>query len=155
MKKQMHHLSSVFPNVVSKKYWSSTSQFNHGTNAWFIDFQNFGLTSYISKTTRGCYIMCVRTATPKTSGINSLVDYESGLKLYPNPVNSVISIQLSGVSIKAVEVMDLQDRKIDLPIYFLNTDYCKLNTENLSSGIYFVRTTDIKGFSSIAKFVKQ
>ncbi len=146
---------SAFPNVVAKKYWSSTSQFNHGTNAWFIDFQNFGLTSYISKTTRGCYIMCVRTATPKVSGINSLVDDAIKMKVYPNPVNSVISIKLSVGSIKTIEVMNMQGKKIDLPIYFQNTDYCKLNTENLISGIYFVRTTDTKGFSSIAKFVKQ
>ena len=147
--------TSVFPNVVAKKYWSSTSQFNHGTNAWFIDFQNFGLTSYISKTTRGCYIMCVRTATPKTSGISTLMTDQSKLEVYPNPVNSVISIQLSGGSIKSVEVMNLQGRKIDLPIYFLNTDYCKLNTENLSSGIYFLKTIDSKGFSNITKFVKE
>ncbi|MEY2830381.1 MAG: hypothetical protein RIQ33_2239 [Bacteroidota bacterium] len=36
-----------------------------------------------------------------------------------------------------------------------NTENCQLNTENLSSGIYFIKATDTLGNSLIGKFVKE
>ena len=146
---------SAFPNVVAKKYWSSTSQFNQGGNAWFIDFQNYGLTSYESKTTRGCYVMCVRTATPKVSGINSLVDDESELKLYPNPANQSLVISHKSL-VNTIDVMDVFGKIVfNQSIKNSTIQPIIIDVSNFSPQIYFVRTTDTKGFSSIAKFVKQ
>jgi hypothetical protein len=91
-------------------------------------------------------------ATP--NGVENIAS-ENGLMIYPNPTNSVISIRLSVGSIKIIEVMNLQGEKMELPVTSLNSDYCKLITENLPSGVYFVKVIDSKGISSVSKFVKE
>jgi hypothetical protein len=88
-------------------------------------------------------------------GINEIGMSDERLSVYPNPTSSVISVRLSVGSFKAIEIGDLQGRKTDLPILFQTTDYCRLNTENMSSGIYFIKTIDNKGFEQVVKFVKQ
>lgn len=39
----------LFPNIVSSRYWSSTSQFNASTRAWYINFE-YGIVTYEDKT---------------------------------------------------------------------------------------------------------
>ena len=134
--------SIAFPNVVAKKYWSSTSQFNHAANAWFIDFQNFGLTSYISKTTRGCCVMCVRTVMPNINGISNSLDDESELRLYPNPISKFEILKLDGTDSEIR--FELFDAKGSLIINTLNTSTINLSKYNLNSGLYFCRISNQK-----------
>ena len=106
-----------------------------------------------SSETKHGFVQCTVPATP--NGINELQTNENGLTIYPNPTNSVISIRLSVGSIKIIEVMNLQGEKMELPVTSLNSDYCKLITENLPTGIYFIKVIDNKGVSSVSKFVKE
>ena len=95
------------------------------------------------------------TTADVASGMNEITASDERLSVYPNPTLSVISIRLSVGSLKTIEVVDLQGRKIDLPISLQTANYCQLNTEYLSSGIYFLKTIDENGFEQIAKFVKE
>jgi formylglycine-generating enzyme required for sulfatase activity len=49
---------TFFPAVVTGKYWSSTTQFNASTRAWYIDFA-YGITTYELKTI-SLNLLCVR-----------------------------------------------------------------------------------------------
>ncbi len=52
--------TTYFPNAQSDNYWSSTSQLNHGENAWYVSAQ-YGIVTYTTKTTP-LYVRCVRTS---------------------------------------------------------------------------------------------
>lgn len=65
---------SMFSAMQSLRYWTSTAQFKQTANAWFVDFQNSGLTSYAAKV-RSYPIICVRS----TGTATSINDSEAGL----------------------------------------------------------------------------
>jgi hypothetical protein len=50
---------NFFPNAKSARYWSSTTQFNHATNAWWNEFI-YGITSYEGTKTAGYWVRAVR-----------------------------------------------------------------------------------------------
>lgn len=83
---------NFFSAIRSSKYWSSTSQFNRGINAWYIDFQNLGLTTYGAKNTRAGYAICVRTAEDKLLQLQNETMAHSAITLYPNPAGKALHI---------------------------------------------------------------
>ncbi len=87
------------------------------------------------------------------TGINDVAN-PAAMQVYPNPCGQSLVVSHRSL-VNTIEVYDLLGGKIDLPILFQTTDYCKLNTENLLSGIYFLKTIDNRGNSAIAKFVKE
>jgi formylglycine-generating enzyme required for sulfatase activity len=52
---------SVFSSFVAGKFWSSTSQYNAATKAWYMDFQ-YGIATYELKTV-AMNVLCVRSNT--------------------------------------------------------------------------------------------
>ncbi len=122
--------------------WNADTAIHTQVKFW-LDPQNTGATS----------IAGFDPNPAKSLGVENVI--ENDVQIYPNPTSSLISIQLSVGSLKTVEVIDLQGRKINLPISFQNADYCILKTENLSSGIYFLKIVDEKNNAVVKKFVKE
>ena len=52
-------LSSVFTNVVSSRYWSSTTYASRSSNAWYVDFNN-GDDDYWFDKSNSLFVRCVR-----------------------------------------------------------------------------------------------
>ncbi|MBN2090576.1 DUF1566 domain-containing protein [candidate division KSB1 bacterium] len=88
-----------FPKMKSFHYWSSTSEANNPTRAWFVDF-NYGLVSYEIKTAE-YYICCVRGIASEPTLVNESEDSSnppadfSVYPVYPNPFNPGTSISFS------------------------------------------------------------
>ena len=90
------------------------------------------------------------------NSISSLPIKNEQLILYPNPVRTELTIHNEQSAIKTIEVRNMLGQMVICPLLFANsTDYFKLNTEHLPSGIYFIKVTDIKGYQQTAKFVKE
>ena len=132
---------NFFSAIRSAKYWSSTSQFNRGINAWYIDFQNLGLTTYVAKNTRACYAICVRTAEDKLLGVkNSTMANSSEIK-YPNPAGQ--AVHLKGFSTGSYEIVLLnavgevmQHKRIDIEEE--NTDFL-YSVDHITPGYYLMQ----------------
>lgn len=78
-------------------------------------------------------------------------------KVYPNPTESFMNIQLIGnleMQDISVQVTDIAGKIISLP-YQLNMNMIRLNTESLSSGIYTYQIGENEEVYAIGKFVKQ
>ena len=83
------------------------------------------------------------------------MDDESELKLYPNPANQSLVISHKSL-VNTIDVMDVFGKIVfNQSIKNSTIQPIIIDVSNFSPQIYFVRTTDTKGFSSIAKFVKQ
>ena len=130
---------TFFPTVKSNRYWSSTSQKNVAANAWFNDFQNFGITSYFAKT-KGYNVISVRgngILTALKEADNQLVS----INIYPNPTTSEIVIDLKDVP--ATTAKQLQIRNATGQIVFSETlptglNEYRIKTDKFISGVYFV-----------------
>ncbi|MEN9522543.1 MAG: hypothetical protein RL065_920, partial [Bacteroidota bacterium] len=57
--------------------------------------------------------------------------------------------------VNTLEVTNLLGQQQNVKVEKLTTENCQLNTENMSSGIYFIKATDTLGNSLIGKFVKE
>ncbi|MFM2225990.1 MAG: Secretion system C-terminal sorting domain, partial [Bacteroidota bacterium] len=94
------------------------------------------------------------------NGVEEQFTVGSGqLVVYPNPASQsiVISHQYPKLNweVNTIEVTNLLGQKQNIIVERLNTENCQLNTENLPSGIYFIKATDTKGNVKNGKFVKQ
>ena len=69
-------------------------------------------------------------------------------KLYPNPANSILNIDLAS-EIKSVEIYSQLGQKM-----FSSTQK-QLNISNLASGIYMLKVEDVNGAITTQKFVKE
>lgn len=89
--------------------------------------------------------------TPCSLLANETFNESSSFLVYPNPVSSMLNIESSSI-IKSIFIMDVNGR-----IIFQNendSDAMTVNTEMLSSGMYFLKvTTDSE--SSIEKIIKK
>ncbi|MEN9522446.1 MAG: hypothetical protein RL065_823 [Bacteroidota bacterium] len=80
------------------------------------------------------------------------------LELYPNPCKDKLLVTGYELLINTIEVTDVLGRIQNCSIaqYLIrNTENYQLNTENLPSGIYFIKATDTNGSVSVGKFVKE
>ncbi len=84
---------------------------------------------------------------PPTLASNS---FNTNLKfnLYPNPVNSILNIDLAS-EIKSVEIYSLLGQKVH------SSTEKQLNISNLASGIYMLKVEDVSGAIATQKFVKE
>jgi hypothetical protein len=90
------------------------------------------------------------------TGVASFNAKHSPLTIYPNPATNEITIHKEQLAIKTIEVSNVLGQIVNCQLLFDNsTDYCKLTTVNLSSGIYFLKTTDTKGNTLVSKFIKE
>ena len=68
---------------------------------------------------------------------------ENSLKLYPNPVINILTIESNSVAISKVEIYSILGKKIKE----INSNFSFITTDNLSSGIYFIRIYSENGFT--------
>ena len=87
-------------------------------------------------------------------GILQLGNNKEQLKVYPNPANQSIVISQQSI-VKTIEVYDVVGKSIeDLKMSRLENEI-QIQVSDLSSGIYFIKTTDASGNVSNVKFVKE
>ena len=75
---------------------------------------------------------------------------ENSLKLYPNPVINILTIESNSLAISKVEIYSILGKKIKE----INSNFSFITTDNLSSGIYFIRIYSENGFT-IRKILKR
>ncbi|MBN2683630.1 MAG: VCBS repeat-containing protein, partial [Bacteroidales bacterium] len=73
---------------------------------------------------------------------NSIIDWENGIRIYPNPTGNFINIEAQDII--SIEVLDLTGRSL-LKIQVLN-DYCKIDLSNFPDGFYFLKTKLSEGY---------
>lgn len=104
-----------------------------------------------------CYTLRVQLGTasePEMTGAETLTD-KYRIKVYPNPVSSVLNVSISGTTSKAtIKVYDLNGKLV------LNRNASagntNLNINQFSNGIYVVKVIDTNGNTlHQSKFVKQ
>jgi len=126
---------SYFPNIVASRYWSSTTQFNQVGNAWFNDFQNYGITSYYSKS-KAYHVICVRGYTNSTLAIKGQNSSGYYISAYPNPAKNMLYLNCAGISNRLkITIVDAQGKT-----YLRLADYsiCSaMDVSQLLSGNYF------------------
>ena len=88
---------------------------------------------------------------------SSIKEYDigSGMKLYPNPAQNILTIEIQDADILfpcKVMIFDILGK--ELKRYSVNNSKITLNISDLSSGIYILKTSTQKG-SRIKKFVKE
>lgn len=84
-----------------------------------------------------------------------LTEEEMGkLAVYPNPVASNFSIQLSEAVVKSITITDLQGKLFKCSYKEL-VDRIVVDSEQLSNGVYFVRLTYASGKAEQVKIVKE
>jgi hypothetical protein len=76
------------------------------------------------------------------------------LKLYPNPTNQILNVDLPNQSrVKSFAVTDLSGKTLDL-VYEFRDNSIKINTEILPQGMYFIRVTNSYNQTFTGKFMK-
>lgn len=135
-----------FPMMVATRYWSSTTQFAPGgTNAWFNDFQNYGITSYDLKTINHNSI-CVRGVSGNLATTEIPVAL-SVLKVVPNPFTAKIELQGANGN-EEYELYNSLGKTIYKGQNIENQDF-----STLSKGIYILKINSEK--TAIIKLIKK
>ncbi len=89
-------------------------------------------------------------------GVANLEADEQQLMVYPNPTTNQLIVIGHQFSLKTIETQNVVGQIVHCKLLFDNsTDNCHMNTENLTSGIYFLKATDDKGIQHTVKFVKE
>ncbi len=90
------------------------------------------------------------------SGIgNDLSLSQNQLLVYPNPATNQLTIVNQQSLTKTIEVYDVVGRKFDNLKMSRLENAIQIQVSDFSSGIYFIKATDEKGFVHTAKFVKE
>ena len=72
------------------------------------------------------------------SALSSSTNVLNSLRVYPNPTNEIINIDLGDVTRETTyELFDVQGRKVNAKVS--STNFETLNVENLSEGIYMLK----------------
>lgn len=91
--------------------------------------------------------------TQHTTGLNEKIKNE--ISIYPNPVCNQLTVFRHQLAVNSIQITDMFGQKMSVAVSYLNSDYCKLNIDNLLSGIYFLKVIDNNGFQHVMKFVKK
>ena len=96
----------------------------------------------------------VTVTTPCTVGINSIAQNRFGFTLHPNPANNYTLITLTGYAPGLeLQVLDVTGQKVSS--LKPQTPNFKLETSNLSAGVYFIKVSDANGNMALRKLVKE
>ncbi|QEE49088.1 T9SS type A sorting domain-containing protein [Flavobacterium alkalisoli] len=87
-----------------------------------------------------------------TLGNNDFV-YENGIKLYPNPTNSIINISIKNNELPESYTIYNNLGQVVAQSEVNSVDNLSINTSAYSNGIYFIKI-DIEGQSATLKFIK-
>ena len=122
-----------------KHFWSSTTQINQVTNAWYLDGL-YGLTTYIAKT-RNLYTLCVRGGQSLPTYAKTLIKNNLNTCIYPNPASS--GITLSYAASEAITVRIAVQNEAGVVVEDDVTDFKNggghhiVDTGNWPAGVYF------------------
>ena len=81
-----------------------------------------------------------------------VIEGESGITLYPNPVKNVLHIQGLTISVTSIIVMDAKGKIIEQLSAPVNN--YSINTTNYAAGVYFIKITE-PSMNITLKFVKE
>jgi hypothetical protein len=123
---------------------TSTTGNNVGT------LTNYGLTAGSSNWLAGSPIVSDVTCTLLLG--NTSFEVGNNLKIYPNPTQNIVNIDLQDLDNASVEVYDINGRQ--LFTQKLNNTTTAINIENLASGVYLFKVSSSQGTATI-KVVKQ
>ena len=125
----------AFPLADIRKLWSSTTQNNQTTRAWYFD-TNFGITTQEAKST-ALYVLCVRS----TSIVNANTVLQSEkikYKIYPNPTSNTVSILIK-------EPLQVMVSDVAGKIYitkYLTEENNSIDLSTAPNGILFLKFPD-------------
>lgn len=125
----------AFPLADIRKLWSSTTQNNQATRAWYFD-TNFGITTQEAKST-ALYVLCVRS----TSIVNANTVLQSEkIKyiIYPNPTFNTVSILIK-------EPLQIMVSDVAGKIYitkYLTEENNSIDLSTAPNGILFLKFPD-------------
>lgn len=147
---------NFFPAVKAARYWSSTTQKSPtNSNAWFNDFQNFGITSYFSKT-KAYNVWCVRSGQEGMTSTSLLMDGVP-LLLFPNPATEALTIQRNTSEADAwvVSLYTLEGGRVLEQTMAPGDPQIRLDLKALASGLYILRLSNGKEQTSRKIVVQQ
>jgi hypothetical protein len=89
------------------------------------------------------------------TGINNVnLNDDLNIKLSPIPTKELLVVS-SKSFVNSIQVINLLGAKMKVDVIRLSTTDLQLNTSDLTSGIYFLQTTDNKGIQHTTKFIKE
>lgn len=118
----------------------SSGNFNHGT------LTNFALTGVTSNWLAGSPIVRGNTCTSLTTLSNSSFEVANNIKMYPNPTNNFVMVEVSNLTNAKLQVVDITGKI--LMNQSLNASSNTINVQQLPSGIYFFKVVSNEGTST-------
>lgn len=139
--KELHSLTDVtrgnpsvnfdyFPEIITAKYWSSTSLSNQAGLAWHLDTR-FGITTYTDKNQKLNIVLVRNVETTGTSDLESSKSYH-----FQNPIERKIPIQNEGNNLEFM-LFDLNGK-----IIYMGKNIADQDLSNLNPGQYFLKIKD-------------
>lgn len=92
------------------------------------------------------------TAVENLLGVQDVVTVTNIIKLYPNPVNDVLSVNAGNMSISNVEIIDINGRTVK-SISLTDSFSTNINVSDLSAGVYMINIYS-ENNKTTKKFVK-
>ena len=134
-----------FQGSITNKIGTITTDLKHGEFAFGIYDNTWNDTAAAAFSSYNCYL----------SGVNPLTNDKAQLVVYPNPCSKLLVISQLLLGNTKIEVFDVLGRKFENLIMSKFENKIQIEVSNLPSGIWFLKTTDIKGFQHTVKFVKE
>jgi len=85
---------------------------------------------------------------------NSIEEQINKFNIYPNPANNELQITNYELRNGVIEIYDVYGRKLLSNHLITSSPHHLINISSLSSGVYFIRLTDVQ-VSSIQRFIKE
>lgn len=100
------------------------------------------------------YLVSDTAFTAKSLQSDIVYNDETTLKVYPNPADDILNIELHSAGISSLTLFDLQGRAVAMarPI---TKNTVRLNISNFQSGVYLLQVIDTAGSTHRAKVVKR
>ena len=117
------------------------------------DWQNWYTLSSEIQLTKGAYTLKMTVLQPgfninwlnftltESLGFNNELNNNSHIKIYPNPAENILNIDLESKSIDSLTLYDINGRQIFQHMYSTYPTKVLLNLPNIDSGIYILRIT--------------
>ena len=89
------------------------------------------------------------------NGIDGIedIDMSSLISIYPNPVNDVLNIEMGGVDVSEIQIINAMGQVVYQNE--INSDVMSVDVSDFVSGIYFVRFIDGASVSEAVKIIKR
>lgn len=82
-----------------------------------------------------------------------LLDNINKVKIYPNPTNKILNIEIQNSTFSNIELFDIYGKLIQT--FEINNTTKSINIEHLNSGVYFIQISNNKGNKITRKLIKK